>query len=145
MSENGFQPAIPLNIETGSQSELSAELSQMLTLPQEVAGQNITGKVMATVVIEADGAVSKVEITSSPHPALSETVTDCIYRMRSCRQNMTENALHRLPLFLYYSNENTISPFTMKRLLSTVLLACFVLGAWAQNKTKMTEEEKKRP
>ena len=31
---------------------------------------------------EADGAVSKVEITSSPHPALSETVTDCIYRMR---------------------------------------------------------------
>jgi len=34
------------------------------------------------VVIEADGAVSKVEITSSPHPALSETVTDCIYRMR---------------------------------------------------------------
>ncbi len=31
----------------------------------------------------------------------------------------------------------------MKRLLSTVLLACFVLGAWAQNKTKMTEEEKK--
>lgn len=33
----------------------------------------------------------------------------------------------------------------MKRLLSTVLLACFVLGAWAQNKTKMTEEEKKRP
>lgn len=82
LSENGFQPAIPLNIETGSQSELSAELSQMLTLPQEVAGQNITGKVMATVVIEADGAVSKVEITSSPHPALSETVTDCIYRMR---------------------------------------------------------------
>ena len=65
LSENGFQPAIPLNIETGSQSELSAELSQMLTLPQEVAGQNITGKVMATVVIEADGAV-----------------TDCIYRMR---------------------------------------------------------------
>lgn len=82
LSENGFQPAIPLNLETGSQSELSAELSQMLTLPQEVAGQNITGKVMATVVIEADGAVSKVEITSSPHPALSETVTDCIYRMR---------------------------------------------------------------
>ncbi len=32
----------------------------------------------------------------------------------------------------------------MKRLLSTVLLACFVLGAWAQNKTKMTEEEKKK-
>ncbi len=31
----------------------------------------------------------------------------------------------------------------MRRLLSTVLLACFVLGAWAQNKTKMTEEEKK--
>lgn len=82
LSETGFQPAIPLNLETGSQSELSAELSQMLTLPQEVAGQNITGKVMATVVIEADGAVSKVEITSSPHPALSETVTDCIYRMR---------------------------------------------------------------
>ena len=32
----------------------------------------------------------------------------------------------------------------MKRLLSTVLLACLVLGAWAQNKTKMTEEEKKK-
>ena len=31
----------------------------------------------------------------------------------------------------------------MKRLLSTVLLACLVLGAWAQNKKKMTEEEKK--
>ena len=31
----------------------------------------------------------------------------------------------------------------MKRLLSTVLLACLVLGTWAQNKTKMTEEEKK--
>ena len=31
----------------------------------------------------------------------------------------------------------------MKRLLSTVLLAYLVLGAWAQNKTKMTEEEKK--
>lgn len=82
MSENGFQPAIPLHITTGTSSEWSAELSQMLTLPQEVAGQNIMGKVMATVVIEADGAVSKVEITSSPHPALSETVTDCIYRMR---------------------------------------------------------------
>lgn len=33
----------------------------------------------------------------------------------------------------------------MKRLLSTVLLAFIVFGAWAQNKTKMTEEEKKRP
>ena len=54
----------------------------MITLPQAVVGQNITGKVMATVVIEDDGAVSKVEITSSPHPALSETVTDLIYRMR---------------------------------------------------------------
>ena len=31
----------------------------------------------------------------------------------------------------------------MKRLLSTVLLTCLVLGAWAQNKKKMTEEEKK--
>ena len=31
----------------------------------------------------------------------------------------------------------------MKILLSTVLLAYLVLGAWAQNKTKMTEEEKK--
>ena len=82
LSENGFQPAIPLHITTGTSSEWSAELSQMITLPQEVVGQNITGKVMATVVIEADGAVSKVEITSSPHPALSETVTDCIYRMR---------------------------------------------------------------
>ena len=56
---------------------------------------------------------------------------------------MTANALHLLPLFLYYSNENTIQPFIMKRLLSTVLLAYLVLGAWAQNKTKMTEEEKK--
>ena len=82
LSENGFQPAIPLHITTGTSSEWSAELSQMITLPQEVVGQNITGKVMATVVIEADGAVSKVEVTSSPHPALSETVTDCIYRMR---------------------------------------------------------------
>ena len=82
LPENGFQPAIPLHITTGTSSEWSAELSQMITLPQEVVGQNITGKVMATVVIEADGAVSKVEITSSPHPALSETVTDCIYRMR---------------------------------------------------------------
>lgn len=33
----------------------------------------------------------------------------------------------------------------MKRLLSTVLLAFMVFGAWAQNKTKMTEEEVKRP
>ena len=82
LSENGFQPAVPLHITTGTSSEWSAELSQMITLPQEVVGQNITGKVMATVVIEADGAVSKVEITSSPHPVLSETVTDCIYRMR---------------------------------------------------------------
>ena len=32
----------------------------------------------------------------------------------------------------------------MRRILSTVLLACLVLGAWAQNKTKMTEEEKKK-
>ena len=32
----------------------------------------------------------------------------------------------------------------MKRLLSTILLACLVLGAWAQNKKKMTEEEKKK-
>ena len=31
----------------------------------------------------------------------------------------------------------------MRRILSTVLLACLVLGAWAQNKKKMTEEEKK--
>lgn len=31
----------------------------------------------------------------------------------------------------------------MRRILSTVLLACLVLGVWAQNKTKMTEEEKK--
>ena len=38
---------------------------------------------------------------------------------------------------------NTISPFIMRRILSTVLLACLVLGAWAQNKKKMTEEEKK--
>lgn len=53
LSENGFQPAIPLHITTGTSSEWSAELSQMITLPQEVVGQNITGKVMATVVIEA--------------------------------------------------------------------------------------------
>lgn len=32
----------------------------------------------------------------------------------------------------------------MKRLLSTVLLAFMVFGAWAQNKTKMTEEEVKK-
>ena len=32
----------------------------------------------------------------------------------------------------------------MKRLLSTVLLAFIVFGAWAQNKTKMTEEEVKK-
>ena len=38
---------------------------------------------------------------------------------------------------------NTIPPFIMRRILSTVLLACLVLGAWAQNKKKMTEEEKK--
>ena len=82
LSENGFQPAIPLHIATGSPSELSAELSQMITIPYELAGQEISGKVMAIIVIEADVAVSKVEITSSPHPALSETVTDCIYRMR---------------------------------------------------------------
>ena len=31
----------------------------------------------------------------------------------------------------------------MKRLLSTVLLAFLVMGVWAQNKMKMTEEEKK--
>ena len=37
---------------------------------------------------------------------------------------------------------NTIPPFIMRRILSTVLLACLVLGACAQNKTKMTEEEK---
>ena len=82
LSKMEFQPAIPLNIETGSQSELSAELSQMIKIPQEIAGQKISGKVMAAVVIEADGAVSKIEITSSPHPILSETVTDCIFRMR---------------------------------------------------------------
>ena len=39
---------------------------------------------------------------------------------------------------------NTIPPFIMRRILSTVLLACLVLGACAQNKTKMTEEEKKK-
>ena len=38
---------------------------------------------------------------------------------------------------------NTIPSFIMRRILSTVLLACLVLGACAQNKTKMTEEEKK--
>lgn len=82
LSENDFQPVIPISIETGTPSELDAELSQMIEKRQEVKEQNLSGRVKAAAIIEADGSVSKVEITSSPHPVLSETVMDCIYRMK---------------------------------------------------------------
>ena len=54
----------------------------MIETRQEVKEQALSGRVKAAVIIEADGSVSKVEITSSPHPVLSETVMDCIYRMK---------------------------------------------------------------
>lgn len=82
LSENDLRPVTPISIETGTPSEWEAILSQMIETRQEVKEQALSGRVKAAVIIEADGSVSKVEITSSPHPALSETVTDCIYRMR---------------------------------------------------------------
>lgn len=82
LSENDFQPVTPISIETGTPSEWDAVLSQMIETRQEVKEQKLSGRVKAAVIIEADGSVSKVEITSSPHPVLSETVMDCIYRMK---------------------------------------------------------------
>ena len=82
LSENDLRPVTPISIETGTPSELHAELSQMIEKRQEVKEQNLSGRVKAATIIEADGSVSKVEITSSPHPVLSETVMDCIYRMK---------------------------------------------------------------
>ena len=82
LSENDFRPVTPISIETGTPSEWEAILSQMIETRQEVKEQALSGRVKAAVIIEADGSVSKVEITSSPHPVLSETVMDCIYRMK---------------------------------------------------------------
>ena len=82
LSENDLRPVTPISIETGTPSEWEAILSQMIETRQEVKEQALSGRVKAAVIIEADGSVSKVEITSSPHPVLSETVMDCIYRMK---------------------------------------------------------------
>ncbi|WP_290540243.1 energy transducer TonB [Alistipes sp.] len=82
LSENDFQPARPIYTPTGVPGEWEALLPLLIETPQEIAGKGISGRVVALVVIEADGAVRKVEIESSPHPVLGETVANCICRMK---------------------------------------------------------------
>lgn len=77
-----FRIALPIDPQSGRPDEWHIVFPPLLRTPEEAVGQGISGRVTTRVVIEADGAVSHVEVADSPHPILSETVVDCICRVR---------------------------------------------------------------
>ena len=77
-----FQPAKPINPQTGMPDEWNAVLAQLLRKPEEAVEQGITGRMMAEVTIDSGGIVTNVKINGDPHPLLAKAVSDCLYGIR---------------------------------------------------------------
>lgn len=74
-----FQPAKPINPQTGMPDEWNMVLAQLLRKPEEAVEQGITGRMTAEITIGTDGVASNVKINGDPHPLLKKTVCDCLY------------------------------------------------------------------
>ena len=77
-----FQPAKPINPQTGMPDEWNMVLAQLLRKPEEAVEQGITGRMMAKITIGADGVASNVKINGDPHPLLEKAVCDCLYGIK---------------------------------------------------------------
>ena len=77
-----FQPAKPVNPQTGMPDEWNMNLAQLLRKPEEAVEQGITGRMIAEVTIDADGVVTNVKINGEPHPLLAKAVSDCLCSIR---------------------------------------------------------------
>ena len=77
-----FQPAKPINPQTGMPDEWNIILAQLLRKPEEAVEQGITGRMMAEITIGADGVASNVKINGDPHPLLEKAVCDCLYGIK---------------------------------------------------------------
>ena len=77
-----FQPAKPINQQTGMPDEWNMVLTQLLRKPEEAVEQGITGRMMAEITIGADGVASNVKINGDPHPLLEKAVCDCLYGIK---------------------------------------------------------------
>ena len=77
-----FQPAKPINPQTGMPDEWNMVLAQLLRKPEEAVEQGITGRMMAEITIGADGVASNVKINGDPHPLLEKAVCDCLYGIK---------------------------------------------------------------
>ena len=77
-----FQPAKPINPQTGMPDEWNMVLTQLLRKPEEAVEQGITGRMMAEITIVADGVASNVKINGDPHPLLEKAVCDCLYGIK---------------------------------------------------------------
>ena len=77
-----FQPAKPINPQTGMPDEWNMVLTQLLRKPEEAVEQGITGRMTAEITIGTDGVASNVKINGDPHPLLEKAVCDCLYGIK---------------------------------------------------------------
>ena len=77
-----FQPAKPINPQTGMPDEWNIILAQLLRKPEEAVEQGITGRMTAEITIGTDGVASNVKIYGDPHPLLKKAVCDCLYGIK---------------------------------------------------------------
>ena len=77
-----FQPAKPINPQTGMPDEWNMILAQLLRKPEEAVEQGITGRMTAEITIGTDGVASNVKINGDPHPLLEKAVCDCLYGIK---------------------------------------------------------------
>ena len=77
-----FQPAKPVNPQTGMPDEWNTVLAQLLRKPEEAVEQGITGRMIAEVTIDSGGIVTNVKINGDPHPLLVKAVSDCLCSIR---------------------------------------------------------------
>lgn len=99
-----FQPAKPINPQTGMPDEWNMVLTQLLRKPEEAVEQGITGRMMAEITIGADGVASNVKINGDPHPLLEKAVCDCLYGIKYVPATWKEKAISfvaSLPVIFY--------------------------------------------
>ena len=99
-----FQPAKPINPQTGMPDEWNMVLTQLLRKPEEAVEQGITGRMMAEITIGADGVASNVKINGDPHPLLEKAVCDCLYGIKDVPATWEGKAISfvaSLPVIFY--------------------------------------------
>ena len=99
-----FQPAKPINPQTGMPDEWNMVLTQLLRKPEEAVEQGITGRMTAEITIGADGVASNVKINGDPHPLLEKAVCDCLYGIKSVPATWKGKAISfvaSLPVIFY--------------------------------------------